>query len=151
MSFAVILYTNSSSTKVVDKQLEVVLNVTGYLRDGANILDPEIMVETDLSDTALGRINYMWISAFHRYYFVTNITMETTGLWTISGHVDVLMTYKTQIRNQYAIVARQEAVYNMYLDDGWFSAYQKPLVFTHPFSISSPFANHSYVLIIAGS
>lgn len=151
MSFAVILYTNSSSTRVVDKQLTVVLNVTGSLRDGASVLDPEIMVETDLSDTQLGAINYMYVEAFHRYYFVTDMRMETTGLWSISGHVDVLMTYRAQIRNQNAIVARQEGMYNMYLDDGWFSAYQKPLVFTHPFSVSSPFSQHSYVLIIAGS
>ena len=151
MSFGVVLYTNSSSTKVVDKQLTAVLSVSGSLRDGASVLDPEILIETDLSDTQLGAINYMYVQAFHRYYFVTDMRMETTGLWLISGHVDVLMTYRAQIRNQNAIVARQEGVYNMYLDDGWFTAYQKPLVFTHPFSISSPFATHSYVLIIAGS
>lgn len=151
MSFGVVLYTNSSSTRVVDKQLTAILSVSGSLRDGASVLDPEILIETDLSDTQLGAINYMYVQAFHRYYFVTDMRMETTGLWLISGHVDVLMTYREQIRNQNAIVARQEGVYNMYLDDGWFAAYQKPLVFTHPFSINSPFANHSYVLIIAGS
>lgn len=151
MSFGVVLYTNSSSTRVVDKELTAILTVSGSLRDGASVLDPEILIETDLSDTQLGAINYMYIQAFHRYYFVTDMRMETTGLWLVSGHVDVLMTYRAQIRNQNAIVARQEGVYNMYLDDGWFTAYQKPLVFTHPFSITSPFASHSYVLIIAGS
>lgn len=151
MSFAVSLYHNTSPLNKVDKSISLVLSVTGSLREDSSVLDPIITIEGYLAENQLARVNYMYIPEFKRYYLITDIVFDITGLCTVSGHVDVLMTYKNEIRAQNAIVSRQEFVYNMYLDDGWFYAYQKPLVFTHPFSVSAPFANHSYVLILAGS
>lgn len=151
MSFNIVLQRNSSPSNKVDKSIADVVTVTGVLRNGASIIDPVILIETETPATVISSANYAHISAFSRYYYITNVKSDANGLWIISLHVDVLMTYRDQIRAQSGIVARQEYVYNMYLDDGWFLAYQKPIVQTKFLSKPSPFEAEEYVLVIAGS
>lgn len=151
MSFNIVFSTNSSPVNRIDKTLTAVVTATGTLRDGASILNPEVEIETALTESMVGAINYAYIEAFGRYYYVTDIKTETNGLWVVSMHVDVLMTYKTEIRAQNAVVARQEASFNMYLDDGWFMSYQNPIIQTKYFSNSTPFETQEFVLVIAGS
>lgn len=151
MSFNIVLSTNSSPVNRIDKTLTTVITATGTLRDGASILNPEVEIETALTESMVGAINYAYIEAFGRYYYVTDINTETNGLWIVSMHVDVLMTYKTEIRAQNAVVARQEETFNMYLDDGWFMSYQNPIIQTKYFSNPTPFERQEFVLVIAGS
>lgn len=153
MSFSIVFYTNDSPVNRIDKDLTSVVTATGTLRDGASILNPEIEIESPLTPTIVAAINYAHIEVFNRYYFVTDIKTEINGLWVVSMHVDVLMTYKDEIRAQDAVVARQENYpnYNMYLDDGWFMAYQNPYIQTKVFSNPTPFETQEFVLVIAGS
>lgn len=151
MSFSIELKQNNSPLNFVNKELIDKVTVTGVLRDGANVVDPVLLIESHLTEDIVGSINYLYIPVFKRYYFVTNITAEVDGLWTLEGHCDVLMTYREQIKRQEAIVSRQENIRNMYLDDGSFMAYQNPYIFTRYFSNPSPFASEEYVLIVAGS
>ena len=151
MSFNIVFSTNSSPVNRIDKDLTTVITVTGTLRDGVSILNPEIEIESGLTEDLVGTINYAYIEVFNRYYFVTDIKTEINGLWIVSMHVDVLMTYKDEIREQNAVVARQEETYNMYLDDGWFMAYQDPYIQTKLFSNPTPFETQEFVLVIAGS
>ena len=151
MSFNITFSTNSSPVNKVDKNIVTVITVNGTLRDGASILNPEVEIETSLTESMVGAINYAYIEVFNRYYFVTDIKTDINGLWVVSMHVDVLMTYKDNIRQQNAVVARQESTYNMYLDDGWFMAYQNPHIQTKLFSNPTPFETQEFVLILAGS
>ena len=153
MSFSIVFYTNTSPVNRVDKTISTVVTATGDLRSGASILNPEVEIENNLSPSVVSAINYAYIAVFGRYYYVTDIRTEVNGLWVVSMHVDVLMTYKTQIRSQNAVVARQETYpnYNMYLDDGWFMAYQNPYIQTKVFSNPTPFETQEFVLVIAGS
>ena len=151
MSFSIVLYKNSSPTNKVVKQLTSVATVTGVLRDGTSILDPTILIEQTTQANIISAANYVYIEELARYYYITQPASYVNGLWMITMHVDVLMTYATQIKAQSAIVARQEKVYNMYLDDGWFMAYQKPIVQTKYLSVASPFEAEEYVLVLAGS
>lgn len=151
MSFVVKLQENLSPSNKVVKNLSDIATATGTLREGANILEPTILIDSQLESDILGRVNYAYIEIWHRYYYVTNITLDVTGLWLISMHVDVLMSYADDIKAQNCIVARQERRYNMYLDDGWFMAYQNPIVQTSYFSIAAPFENQSFILVVAGS
>ena len=151
MSFVVKLQENLSPSNKVTKNITDIATATGTLREGTNILQPTILIESQLDSDILGRVNYAYIELWHRYYYVTNITLDITGLWLISMHVDVLMTYATEIKAQNCIVARQERRYNMYLDDGWFMAYQNPIIQTAYFSNPSPFESHSFILVVAGS
>lgn len=151
MSFSITFMSNTSPVNRVDKNVSTVVTVTGVLRNGASILDPEIEIESGLTEDIVANINYAYIEIFGRYYFVTDIRTEINGLWVFSMHVDVLMTYKDEIRAQNAVVARQEFRYNMYLDDGWFMSYQNPIIQTKYFSVAAPFETQEFVLIVAGS
>lgn len=151
MSFTVNLMQNKSPSNFVTKDVESVLSVTGNLREETSIIDPILTIETTISANVIGKINYAYIQEFNRYYYVVNITSIANDLWEIEFHVDVLMSYAVKIREQTAVVARQENRRNMYLDDGWFMAYQDPIIQMKYFSVPSPFETQEYVLLIAGS
>lgn len=151
MSFDIVLMRNKSPANFVNKLLDTISTVTGYLRDSTSILDPIVTIETDVPANIISATNYVYIQEFGRYYYVVNITSDVTGLWEIELHVDVLKTYATQIKAQRAVVARQENLRNMYLDDGWFMAYQNPIIQTKYFSVPSPFETQEFVLLLAGS
>lgn len=151
MSFPIILQENMSPLNKVTKDITDIATATGTLKEGASILSPVIEVESSLTSDILSRVNYCYIALWHRYYYITDMVLDITGLWLLHMHVDVLMSYNSQIRQQDAIVARQEQHYNMYLDDGWFMAYQNPLIFTPYFSATAPFEDESYIIVISGS
>lgn len=151
MSFDINLYANTSPVNKVDKNISLVLSTTGVLRDGVTISDPVVLLEVATPANIISSANYAYIPELGRYYYITGVASDANGLWIVSMHVDVLMSFKEQIRNQYAIVARQEYIYNMYLDDGWFMAYQKPLIQLKYFSVTAPFENVEFVLLVAGS
>ncbi len=160
--FNIIAYTNNSATNVVNKKLTEIVAIPGVLRTGCSITDPVITIHTNGADIWRNGFNYMYIDAFKRYYYVTNIVavagvMESqteqnpTQLWQIDGHVDVLMSFADQIKDQRAVVARQERQYNLMLDDGFFMTYQNPKIQTKLFSVEDPFETQEFVLIVAGS
>ena len=151
MSFSIILKRNNSPSNFVSKNTADIVTVTGVLRSGASILDPVILIETDTPANIISSANYAYIEVFSRYYYITNVKSDANGLWIVSMHVDVLMSYASTIRAQSAIVKRQEFVYNMYLDDGWFMCYQNPIIQTRYFSEEVPFEDEEYVLVLAGS
>lgn len=151
MSFPIILQENVSPMNMVSKTVTDIATATGNLKEGTSIIDPIIEIESALEADILSRVNFAYIALFHRYYFVTDITLDITGLWLVSMHVDVLMSYKDAIRAQNGVVARQVNQYNMYLDDGWFMTYQNPRVVDLYFSNPAPFESQEFVLVLAGS
>ena len=113
MSFSITLQRNASEVNKVDKSLTTITTMTGTLKNETSIIDPVIIFEASLSD--LKNCNYCTISNFGRSYFVNNIRSVRNGLVELSCHVDVLSTYKSQIRNQFALVKRQQENWNLYL------------------------------------
>lgn len=142
----------SSASNVVDKQFSRAgVDLEGTLRDGSSLIDPVIIVEANAPGFHANGYNYCQVEEFGRYYYITNIVSVNYTLWEIHCHVDVLMSYKEQIRAQKAIVARQEAQYNLMLDDGVFMCYQNPKIQTKLFSNPTPFETQEFVLVVAGS
>lgn len=152
MSFPIQHFINLSASNVVDKQLEQQTpDLIGTLRAGTSLIDPVLLVQASAPGFHANKSNYLYIPEFGRYYYITNIISTNTSLWELHAHVDVLMSYKEQIRAQTAIVARQESQYNLYLDDGIFMTYQNPKIQTKLFSIEGPFEQQEFVLVVAGS
>lgn len=151
MSFTIILQQMSSPSNKIDKDIVEVATATGVLKNGSSIIDPVILIETDNNAIWPSVVNYMYIPQFNRYYYVTNLITPYMNLWEVHGHVDVLMSFKEQIRAQIAVVARQQSKYNLMLDDGIFMTYQNPKIQTKLFSVSDPFETQEFVLIVAGS
>ena len=146
MAFQVLLQTNNSEKNKLDKDLVTISTISGTLKNETSIIDPIILIEVDL--TNLISCNYMTIPVFGRSYFVTNIRSIRRNLVEVSAHVDVLSSFASQIRNNVAIVRRQENNWNLYLNDGVFKVYQNPMVLTREFPTG--FSTFEFVLAVAG-
>ena len=147
MSFSIKLQRNKSEANKIGKSLTDISTVSGTLRDGTSILNPVILILGDISDYT--HCNYMTISAFDRKYFITDIRSIRNGVFEISGKVDVLETYKDQIKNNKAIIKKQEKVWNLYLNDGTFHIFQNQQIVTKNFPHG--FSGQEVVLAVAGS
>lgn len=147
MSFSIMLQRNASEKNKLDKTLTTITTMTGTLKNETSIIDPVIIFEGALSN--LKNCNYCTISEFGRLYFVNDIRSVRNELIELTCHVDVLSTYKSQIREQFAIVKRQQENWNLYLNDGSFKVYQNPMVLTKQFPAG--FTAPSFVMAVAGS
>lgn len=120
MSVNVILYKNTSEQNRLDKTeyLTTIESLSGELRNDVNILNP--VLEIYLSSTNINQVNYIYIQEFNRYYFVNNFdicngnkTSNTTEvLIRYYLQVDVLMSWKDDIKKLSGVVDRQEKNYN---------------------------------------
>ncbi len=147
MAFNIVLQTNNSEKNRVIKNLTDIATVTGTLKSETSIINPVILIEGDLTNYV--GCNYMSISTFERSYFINNIRSIRNGLFEVSGHVDVLSSFQTQLKTNRAIIRKQENIWNLYLNDGTFKIYQNPNVLTKSFPFG--FTTQSFVLAVAGS
>lgn len=143
----IILYQNISEYNAVNKTINELTTLTGTLREESSIIDPIITI-SDI-DSYVGSMNYAYIPEFNRYYFITNIETIRNKLWRVSFHVDVLYTYREQIKSNSAIIERNETQYDLKLNDGLFKTQQNPRIAQFPFP--SGFNTWNFVLAIAGN
>ena len=147
----IILYRNFSENNRVDKNIEQVSEVSGTLRTSCSILSPSIRINTAID---ISFVNYIYIVEWKRYYFVNDIISVRNNLWEFVCHVDVLSTYKNQILNLSAIIARQENLYNLYLDDDKFLINAQRITWTKAFPNRVTPGNatnaKSFIITIAG-
>lgn len=101
------LYTNESEKNKLEKTITNSILLEGNLRDESSIINPIILISSNKEDIPY-MYNYAYIPAFGRYYFITDIESVRTGLWRVSMHVDVLMSYKEQIKNLNVIINNSE-------------------------------------------
>jgi len=148
MAFNVVIQRSNSDINVVNKSVTDLLTISGVLKTDTSIIDPVIIIEADLSN--LKSANYMHISAFGRYYYINDMVSIKNGLIEMHGHVDVLMTYRNDIKKSTAIIRRQEkkSLYNLYLNDGVLKVYQNSTVLTRSFPHG--FNTQEFVLAVAG-
>ena len=151
----IVLYNCVAEKDRLDKSsgLTQVTTLTGYLREKTNVTDPEIVIE----QSNLPTFNYFYIQDFNRYYFLTDIISVSTGLWRISGHVDVLYSFRLSIEGLQVKVARNEYDYNLMLQDNKRLCQNKyhltttPITQTNPtdFAFTLPSCNDSTELVNA--
>lgn len=140
-TFDINLYKNIAENNRVDKTnyITSVGVLQGSLREECSITDPSIIIQSD----SLPNFNYVYIPIWNRYYYVNEITSVRYGLWRISLHVDVLMTYKLDILNLNAIIGRQEYKYNRYIVDRNLPISNLPNINVIPLEIDFPPFNTS--------
>lgn len=142
------LYKNLSEKNHVDKNITAMGSIiSGTLRNDCSIIDPVIAIEA-IQDFDIVHCNYAAIQEFGRYYYINNIVCKGQ-LFELHMHVDVLMSFKNGIRNNNAVIARQENAYNLYLADGVFKTYADPHYQIMKFP--SGFSSFNYVLAVSGS
>lgn len=94
--------------------------MNGTLRNDSSVIDPIIIVEK--TNPAEYNYNYMYISAFNRWYFINDIISIRNKLWEIHAHVDVLYTWRAAIAQMKAVIDKSAVIdyANLYMDDGSF-------------------------------
>ena len=115
-------YVITCDERIVDKSPyfpETPTTLSGVTRDSIiDTVNPVIMV----SSAAPIDCNYAYIPDFDRYYFV-KVSVIRAGLYALSMHCDVLMSYKTQLASCKAVARRTKEAgengnINLYVKDG---------------------------------
>ena len=135
----IILYNNHSENNKIDKSIVKIVELQGYLREQTSLINPQILIEFHPEqfdgyvkednqayvmyngikitwDSFINKYvlsaNYVYIPEFNRYYFINDIVSIRQNLWQITLSVDVLMSYKNQILETNAFVARNQNKFN---------------------------------------
>lgn len=109
------LYKTLSEDNKLDKELTLVREVNINLLIRSNVTAFDFSLSGNMAD-----INYMYIPDFGKYYFLKSPTIERNGYTSFRAEEDVLMTYKSQIRQETGIILRQENEGNLYIADNTF-------------------------------
>lgn len=99
------LYNTSSPPNKLNKALTKVRSADGYLREQCSLMKP-VVTFSSTAMSSFNDVNYMYVPAFGRYYFVNSITSVASGLIEVSGTVDPLYTYRTAIMNSTVVLNR---------------------------------------------
>lgn len=139
-----ILYNNFSESNKVDKTISKIIELEGSLLEATSLVNPSVKVFFNPEDmngyvvednqayivfnglkitwdsfiyNYVLSANYAYIPLFNRYYVINDIISIRNNIWRLNMSVDVLMSYKKEIRNLYAFVTRNEFDYNKYIKD----------------------------------
>ena len=150
MSISVNLKVSSSPVEKIGKTLSAGNTYSCSLKEDTSILNPVLILYT--TDN-IYTYNYMYISDFSRYYFITDIVSIGQNRWEIHAKVDVLETYANAIKANSAIVKRQQNLFNLYLDDPEYKTYNYDKIQTLRFTPGTGGFNKlmNYVLVVNGS
>lgn len=124
MSLTVKLCNNSSPREKIGKTLSAGTLFDCLLKEGTSIYNPTIILKSSVD---VYNYNYMYIPEFDRFYFMVDI-VSNNNLWEVTGHVDVLETFKAGILANNAVLKRQQHKYNLYLDDPDFQTYNYEII-----------------------
>lgn len=142
------LYYNSSERKVIGKSLQNLGAVTGILKGDVSITSPVFILQSDTD--YLSGTNYLYWQETGRYYYIDDIELMTGGRMVFHCSVDVLESFKTQIKAQTAIIDKQESENNMYFNDGSFRKDSREFYTVRSFPNGFN-DNGEYILITAGA
>lgn len=115
MAVAITLYNTTSDPRKINKVINQVASLSCLIKDPTNKQTPNIILSSNVSTD----FNYVYISSFNRYYFVTSKTVNATNNIEISCKFDPLYTWKTNINNSKIIASRSgdTTKTNAYLPD----------------------------------
>lgn len=149
------IFKTNSAPNVVNKVLtEVVAFDEVIFKEETSLLNPTIIINGVSNSSSyniedIGTSNYFSIPKVNRYYFITDITMMSGGRVAITGKVDVLMSYKTDIIGSTQLIVRQEKKTNNFLIDTDIPLSSKKQVIEHEFGESIVDSGY-YILAVNG-
>ena len=149
MTFTITFYKMTCEKNRVDKT-NYISNYVQYdeclLKENTSLINPSVNIRLRTSQmTQIFEYNYCYIDSFKRYYFVKNISTLYNGMFSIDLELDVLMTYKEQIKSNTAIVARNEFDYNSYVVDNKIAYKKNPIIEQYDLSNDLFYAPVEYV------
>lgn len=143
------LYFNKSDKRYVDKELQAITY------DGSDHIDVEFKEDTSLEDptfilrtqSKVLTANYIYVPDMNRYYYINSYTVSHQRIY-INCHVDVLMSFKKEFKKENVIVARNEKLFDLYLDDNKYKVQDRTCVRTVRFP--SGFTTRNLILGVVG-
>lgn len=141
-------YNNESDSILVDKKITSISSLSNAkIINETDIVNPSIIVSRNFYDSIILKANYLYIDNLKRYYFINNISFAESMI-VIDCTVDVLMSFKNEIRNLNCTVSRNENLKNGYLNDENYNiqAYKQVVCKMFPNGIN----NDSIILMTAG-
>lgn len=149
------LFKTKSAPNVVRKSLsEVVTFDEVIFKEDTSLLNPTVIINGVSNSSSytiedIGKSNYFSIPKVDRYYFITDIVLLHGGCVAISGKVDPLMSFKTDIIASTQLIVRQEKKTNNYLIDTDIPLSSKKQIIEHEFGDSIE-DNGYYILAVNG-
>lgn len=117
----VTFYNVSEDPRKVNKTLGMAIwTASGELHAKTNNLKLSIKLPGTVHNVVT-QSNYVFIDTFTKYYYLESYDIENNCI-IINLNQDVLMSYRTQIRELTATIARNETDYNGYLKDANYNA-----------------------------
>lgn len=118
------------------------------LKENTDIFRPTFILQTI---DPIWHFNYIDGSSFSgRQYFITDVRSIGFNRYEIDARTDVLSTWATQIKQNTAVISRQEKLYNLYLDDPYFHVYNYERIQTLKFPANDFMKSLQYVLVTNG-
>ena len=124
-----------------------------------DILSPDIPLNIGLTENPTA-LNYAYIDAFNRYYFVTNWRVQN-GMWWCSLQVDVLSSWRESIAAQTLYIDRSAAEFNTNIVDTTypgtadFSVTAIPFTLTdsdqHQWKTNAAFQDGTFIMGVIGA
>lgn len=148
----VTLFNNSSDKRQLNKNITEIKTIAAISKGDINIISPTIIINYFNNVD----FNYCYISDFKRYYFVNSITLLQGQRVQIELKIDVLMTYKEEIKNLTVNVLRYENIEPTFLTDSRIPLFsdtiQKVIEFPENiFNLENPLENSkNFLLTVAG-
>lgn len=93
-------YHTADNANTVNKTLQPIKTVDIIFRQAVNEATPFII----MNRYKLTGANYVHISNFNRYYFISSVNNYTANLVRINLVTDLLMTYKDEILNEPVLI-----------------------------------------------
>jgi len=141
-------YQNTSDKRVINKVLNNEYALTGCeLIEPSSAIDPEIIISRT---PGLYQYNYCYIPYFSRYYYITDMVDIDGARMKIKLHVDVLMSFATQILACNVNSRRNEKAFDLYLPDDR-PVESRYIKFSKNFPHSFNDETGSYILITVGN
>ena len=135
-------YYNKSDKRYLNKSIESKYSdIDIQMLEPSSVVRPSIKVSSGL----IGQnVNYVYINELERYYYIKDWIMEN-GFIRIDLDVDVLMSFKDEIKKRNVIVNRQETKYNLYLEDSKYKVQNRTATLTKEFP--SGFNTAKYIVM----
>lgn len=151
MSSTISIGTTSDDPRVVDKIFNSVKQVDCSITGEISILNPILLLGYDSS---LLTCNYFYWPLTNRYYFIDSISGTPGERLVVSGKVDVLKSFSSQIKNTTCVIDRAKSNRSKWLDDGSYPMESSTQVQNYQFS-STPFTttdvvSGNYLLTVIG-
>ena len=147
MAINISLYQISEAENVMPKTIPTPISThTITLKDGCSIDNPTVSFSGGAA--IMATVNYAYIDAFGRYYFITDRNMLINGVCELTLLSDPLQSFDTQIKTVTATINRNEYIAQGYLNDSNYQAMAYEAIATKRFS--GELNDFSYILMTVG-